>query len=189
MVVAVSTSSTIRVKRALYTVPSRLIGEKLRVHIYHDRLELYLGTSHVFSTQRVYGSKKKRVRNVDYRHIIKSLERKPQAFRYSQLRDDILPTDAYRIIWKWVDDEMDPRIACKTIVGILALASRADCEGALGRHLLTMKENNELPVLHKLKEKFDGKPIAIPEVHSHTITGRDYNLLLQRFSQGEVLAS
>lgn len=72
-VVGVSTASTIRVKRALYTVPSRLIGERVRVHIHHDRLELYLGTSHVFSTQRVYGKDMKRARNVDYRHVIDCL--------------------------------------------------------------------------------------------------------------------
>ena len=120
-------------------MPSRLIGEKLRVHIYHDLLELYLGMTHVFSTQRVYASKNKRVRNVDYRHVIASLERKPQAFRYSQLRDDLLPTDAYKAIWKWLDNEMEPRSACKAMVEILALAKRADCEEALGRHFV----NNE----------------------------------------------
>ena len=184
-VVAVSTSSTIRVKRGLYTVPSRLIGEKLRVHLYHDRLELYLGMTHVFSTQRVYASKNKRVRNVDYKHVISSLERKPQAFRYSQLRDDLLPTEAYKTVWKWLDNEMEPRSACKAMVAILALADRANCEEALGSHLLTMKTNSELPVLHKLEKTFDSKQIAIPDVQIHNITGEDYNLLIPIFSQGE----
>lgn len=188
-VVAVSTSSTIRVKRGLYTVPSRLIGEKLRVHLYHDRLELYLGMTHVFSTQRVYASKNKRVRNVDYKHVISSLERKPQAFRYSQLRDDLLPTEEYKTVWKWLDNEMEPRSACKAMVGILALADRANCEEALGRHLLTMKANSELPVLHKLEKTFDSKQIAIPEVQIHNITGEDYNLLIPIFSQGEGVVS
>lgn len=188
-VVAVSTSSTIRIKRGLYTVPSRLIGEKLRVHIYHDRLELYLGMTHVFSTQRVYSSKNKRVRNVDYRHVIASLERKPQAFRYSQLRDDLLPTDAYKTIWQWLDNEMEPRSACKAIVSILALAERANCEEALGHHLLTMKEANELPVLHKLEKKFHRKRIEIPDVQIHNITGEDYNLLIPIFSQEEGMPS
>ena len=34
----VTRSSTLEVKRVLYTVPSRLIGENVRVHVYHDRL-------------------------------------------------------------------------------------------------------------------------------------------------------
>ena len=34
----VTRSSTLEVKRGLYTVPSRMIGENIRVHVYHDRL-------------------------------------------------------------------------------------------------------------------------------------------------------
>ncbi len=139
MVVPVSTSSTINVKRALYTVPSRLIGEKLRIHLYNDRLEMYLGMTHVYTAQRVYGTKKHRARNVDYRHLIGSLERKPQAFRYSQLRDDLLPCDTYRAIWKWLDAQMEAKAACKMMVGILSLACREECEDRLGWYLLSYR--------------------------------------------------
>ena len=87
------------VKRVSYTVPSRLIGEKLRLHIYHDRIEAYLGTTHALTLPRHFSpGKNHRGRCVDYRHVIGSLERKPQAFRYSQIRDDLLPaklTGAY----------------------------------------------------------------------------------------------
>jgi len=124
-VVRVSTSSTIQVKRVLYTVPSRLIGEALRVHIYDNRLEVYLGAAKTVALPRVFVTDNNhRARQVDYRHIIKSLERKPQAFRYSQLRDDILPTADYKTIWAWLDTHLEPRKACKMIVGILALAYR-----------------------------------------------------------------
>jgi hypothetical protein len=34
----VTRSSTLEVKRVLYTVPSRMFGENIRVHVYHDRL-------------------------------------------------------------------------------------------------------------------------------------------------------
>ena len=36
----VSTHSTINVRCILYTVPSRLIGQRLTLHLYHDRLVL-----------------------------------------------------------------------------------------------------------------------------------------------------
>ncbi|MEI6188312.1 MAG: IS21 family transposase, partial [Alphaproteobacteria bacterium] len=39
----VSTTSTMIVKKVMYSVPSRLIGNRLRVHIYDDRLICYLG--------------------------------------------------------------------------------------------------------------------------------------------------
>ena len=39
----VSEWSTIRVKHNAYSVPSRLVGHELKVHLYEDRLEAYLG--------------------------------------------------------------------------------------------------------------------------------------------------
>ena len=44
-----------RVKSCTYSVPSRLIGEKVRVHVYDDRLEVYLGGALQTETQRVRG--------------------------------------------------------------------------------------------------------------------------------------
>ena len=42
--VAVTSWSTIRVKHNAYSVPSRLIGEWVRVRVYEDRLEVYHGS-------------------------------------------------------------------------------------------------------------------------------------------------
>ncbi len=179
----VSTSSTINVKNCLYTVPSRLIGETLRVHIHPDRLEFYLGCSHVFSTERVYRQGNKRARKVDYRHVIESLERKPQAFRYSQIRDDLLPTDAYKTIWEWLDETLEPRTACKTIVSILAIAKREACEEQLGQYLLKLKGKGETPVIHKLKQKFAPSANVVPDVKIHTVSGSDYNILIPVISK------
>lgn len=60
---------------------------------------------------------------------------KTSVIQIPQLRDDFLPTETYKKIWIWLDDVMEPRVACKTIVGILALANRADCEEILGNYL------------------------------------------------------
>jgi hypothetical protein len=40
------------VRAVLYTVPSRLIGCRLKVHIYDDRLVCYLGTTPVLTVGR-----------------------------------------------------------------------------------------------------------------------------------------
>jgi len=96
LTVKVTTSSTIAVKRGLYSVPSRLIGENIRVHLYHDRLECFVGQTLVITLPRVYPKKTEgRARRIDYRHVIHALAAKPQAFRFSQLRDDLLPTSQY----------------------------------------------------------------------------------------------
>jgi hypothetical protein len=84
----VTRSSTLEVKRVLYTVPSRMIGETVRVHVYHDRLALFVGQTLTTTLPRVYlNAGQERGRCIDYRHIIHSLSAKPQAFRFLQFRD------------------------------------------------------------------------------------------------------
>lgn len=103
----VSSSSTTDVRKVTYTVPSRLEGEIVRVHLYHDRLLCYLGATLVATLSRVYPSgKTERARCIDYRHVIHSLVKKPQAFRYSQIQQELLPTPIYQAIWKYIDSTM-----------------------------------------------------------------------------------
>ena len=186
-VTRVSTSSTIRVKRALYTVPSRLIGESLRVHIYDNRLAIYLGATLTVTLARVFASDcNRRARQVDYRHVIASLERKPQAFRYSQIRDDLLPNDLYKALWNWIEEMMAPHKACKTMVGILALADRADCEQQLGSYLEKMMARQIVPSLPDLQLKFDKKRRQIPDIAVQQPLAASYNDLLQRANPQEV---
>ena len=105
---------------------------------------------------RVYAvSHERRARCIDYRHVIASLARKPQAFRYSQLRDELLPNTTYRRIWAELDARLEPRAACKRIVGILALAARADCERALGAYLLRRLTAGKVPSLLELERRFE----------------------------------
>lgn len=186
-VVGVSTTSTILVKRVIYTVPSRLIGEKLRLHIYHGRIEAYLGTTHALTLPRHFSpGKNRRGRCVDYHHVIGSLERKPQAFRYSQIRDDLLPGETYQRIWEQLDQELDPRAACKAIVGILSLANRADCETELGNYVLNKMTGNRVPKLHALEQRFEKKEVAIPDIDVLVVSGEDYNILLSASTHREV---
>ena len=153
---SVTTASTIEVKRVLYTVPSRLIGERLRLHIFDARIEGYLGSVRAVTLPRVYAvSHERRARCIDYRHVIASLARKPQAFRYSQLREDLLPNTTYRQIWAELDARLEPRAACKRIVGILALAARTDCERALGAYLLGRLAVGQVPSLLELERRFE----------------------------------
>ena len=163
----------------MYTVPSRLIGERLRVHIYDARLDIYLGSTLTVTLSRAFVSDNNhRARQVDYRHVIASLEKKPQAFRYSQLRDDLFPDETYKAVWAWLDGEMEARKACKTMVGILALAYRADCEKQLGEHLQIMMSNKSLPSLHKLQRKFEHSEQTVPVLHVNQPPAASYDALL-----------
>lgn len=151
----VSSSSTIDVRRVTYTVPSQLQNEVLRIRLYHDRLECYLGVKQVCRLSRIYPTgKTTRARQVDYRHVIHSLVKKPQAFRYSRLRDGLLPSLTYRQIWQSINNNMDPRLACKFIVGLLHLAATEDCEVALGEAVMQKILKNQPLRLSDFQNQF-----------------------------------
>ena len=178
LTVKVTTSSTISVKRALYTVPSRLIGENVRVHLYHDRLQCFVGQTRVITLPRVYPSTPTgRARRIDYRHIIHSLAAKPQAFRFSQFRDDLLPSPQYRQLWKQAEQQFTPQDACKWMVAVLRFAYDYDCEGSLACELMHQAEQGQLPDLKSLQAKYcrHTEPPPIP-VRQHQVA--DYDQLL-----------
>ncbi len=176
--VLVTRSSTIEVRRVVYSVPSRLVGERLRVHLYHDRLDCHLGHQRLVTLPRIYpGSGKTRARRIDYRHIIVSLSAKPQAFRYSQLRDDLLPSEEYRQLWAYVDQHLPSRDACKWIVGVLRFAYDYDCEGELAWQLIEDLKKNRLPSLQQIQSRFlPKKQVTNIQTAQHRLD--DYDRLL-----------
>jgi transposase InsO family protein len=176
--VLISSSSTFVLKRVTYTVPSRFIGERLYIQLYDERLELFHGHETVLELPRVYAAKTQRGRCVDYRHVIDSLVNKPQAFRYSQLRDDLLPSPDYHRIWQHVDQTLPPHKACRYIVRLLHLAASRQCEAALGRHVLNHIDRVELPSEWQCQQRFGVEAKVIPLITSKQHALGDYDQLL-----------
>ena len=173
--VAVTRSGTITIKRVLYTVPSRLIGSHLQVHLYDEKLVLYAGHEKVAELPRVYMKGSQRGRCVDYRHVIDSLAKKPQAFRYSQLRDDLLPGADYQTIWQYVDRHLESKQACKYIVSTLLLAKKEDCETALGRFICQGITRQQLPSLDRCRQHFSHVPDQYPITQTRQHGLKDYD--------------
>ena len=109
--------STINVDRVVYSVPARLIGHKLEVHLFDDRLECFLGPDPVMRMPRVR-TDRKRGHSIDYHHLIGALRRKPQALRYLVYREALFPSAAYARAWTALDEALPPRDACRTMVAI-----------------------------------------------------------------------
>lgn len=91
--------STVRVSRNTYSVPSRLKGQKVKARVYEDRVEVYCHGIKQVTMDRLLGEDK---HAINYRHVIKSLVRKPGAFRHYKYRTDMFPTEAFR----WAYDEL-----------------------------------------------------------------------------------
>lgn len=91
----VTSWSTIRVRRNTYSVPSRLIGHEVRVHVFDERLEVFYGsgTEPQLVVERLRGEGGHRI---NYRHIIWSLVQKPHAFARYKYREELFPSLIFR---------------------------------------------------------------------------------------------
>jgi transposase len=91
--VRVKQGGTIRVKNNTYTVPSRLKGERVRVRVYENRLEVFYGGVLQIAVDRLLGEGG---HSVDYRHVIWSMVRKPGAFERYRYREELFPRPVFR---------------------------------------------------------------------------------------------
>jgi hypothetical protein len=172
----VTRSSTIEVRRVVYTVPSRLIGESVQIRLHHDKLVLFVGQQPALTLPRIYPRPgENRARSVNYRHVIRSLASKPQAFRYSQLRDDLLPDDNYRQLWQLADTHLEAREACKWIVTTLRLAFEYDDEQSLGEDLLIEAQAGRFASITEIQSRYlRGNPdLKCSASSQHTLVSYD----------------
>ena len=183
----VTRSGTVSVRGVLYTVPSRLIGSRLKVHLYDDRLVCYLGVSPVLTLPRSYRrAGDKAVRQIDYRHLIGALVKKPQAFRHSVFREDLFPRAAFRRAWEVLDAKLEPRKACRVYVGLLHLAAMRACEAALACHLDAILDAGSVPDLETARVAVAPVPTALPTVTIPPPNLALYDRLLGRAAPCEI---
>ncbi len=159
----VTKTSGFLVKQVFYSAPSRLIGQRLRVHIYDNRIEAYLGSTHVVSHSRERGhGKGPRIHVINYHHVIHALKRKPQALANSIYRDSIFPRTEYSLAWTLFQKKLSRRDACRQMVGILFLAHEEACEAEVA-HLISREINaGRLPCAKKLKLNITKKNTDLP---------------------------
>jgi len=153
-------------RRVFYTVPSRLIGHRLRVRLYDDRVDCFLGGSLVLTLRRGRISPGRLARGhvVDYRHIIHALRRKPQALLNLVYRDQLFPRTAYRRAWDRLIEAGPPNAACRIMVALLSLAHERACEAELAAALDEILEAGALPDPIVLERRFAPVTAAAPEV-------------------------
>jgi hypothetical protein len=136
--VRVSCRATVDIKSVLYSVPERLVGRALTVHLYHNRAIGYLGTQAVVELPRLSsasGHVGRRVRCINYRHLVQGLRRKPRALLYCSWQQEILPNAEYRAIWQQMLERFDCDSAARVMVEALYIAATQDKELAVAQYL------------------------------------------------------
>ena len=164
-IVSVTSASGFILKRVFYSVPSRLIGHRLRVRLYDDRLECFLGATPLMTLRRGRPhADRKHGHVVDYRHVIHALRRKPMALLNLVYREQLFPRRAYQRAFEALLASDSEKRACRTMVGLLALAHDRACEAELAQAIDAELDVGRLPDLDRLGRRFAPDPAAIPDI-------------------------
>ena len=173
--IKVTSWSTIRVKFNTYSVPSRLIGEKVKVRIYDDRLEVYFADVRQLVTDRLQGRKR---HHIDYRHIIWWLVRKPGAFPRYRYREDLFPSLEFRRAYDALCEHRSPRKADIAYLRILHLAA-STMEAHVQAGLELLLQDGQIPDFEVVKELVQPETPEVPSLKAFVPQLSDYNVLLE----------
>jgi hypothetical protein len=161
----VSAFSTVNVKHNIYSVDSRLIGERIDVRVYGETLEVWHGGQQLECIPRLRGSGR---HHIQYRHIIDSLVRKPGAFAHYRYQADLFPGVMFRVAYDYLR-EHDPAGADRQYVRILHVAA-VESEQRVDEALRFLIEQGETITAERVREwvispvEFDCRNIEVDPV-------------------------
>lgn len=175
--VTVGPSSTINVDRNVYSVHSRLIGTRIQIKMFVDRLEIWYAQKCIEQIPRVQGQRNHRI---NYQHIIDWLERKPGAFANYRYQADMFPSSYFKMAYDELKRQR-PLLADKEYIQILKIAakeSEAATQSAL-RWLLSRQEVISADIV-KQYVLSRGEIASIPEILIEDVKLSEYDSLLTK---------
>jgi len=172
MEAAVSSFSTVRVKKVAYSVPSRLKGSRVRLRIHEEKIEVYSGSVLVETLPRKPGTGY----SINYRHVIESLRRKPGAFANCRYKDQLFPTERFRLAHERLRSDFEDRRADKEYLEILSLAA-GNGEGKVSGILRDLLIGNVRFTMDAVKRALR-VPLVIPPVEIAKPSLSSYDELL-----------
>ena len=170
----VGPSGTIRVKDHTYSVPGRLAGERVRVHLFEDRLEVFHGGARQLTVDRVRGRDGHRIQ---YRHVIDSLVRKPGAFRGYRYVDALFPGEVFRRAFDMLSESLPRWQADVNYLRVLKLAAET-MESEVAEALTQCLAAGQLPIIDRIRERVAPKPPTPPAVTIGAVCLGTYDGLL-----------
>lgn len=175
----VTSSGGFTLRKVFYTVPSRLIGHQLRIRLYDDRLELFLGGTLLMTLPRGRAFRDgSHGHVVNYHHVIHSLRKKPMALMGLVYRDQLFPRQAFRDMFTTLRERIGEKMACRMTVDLLALAHDRGCEAELAEYLEEDLRQHRTPDIPTLRALFGPSEDALPVVKVQMADLASYNRLV-----------
>jgi hypothetical protein len=154
--------STIHFAHRVYSVPSRLIGCEVEIRQHSDVIEVFYRdrTKPTATMPRIRGE---RYHQIDYRHVIWSLVRKPGAFARYRFREELFPSLVFRRAYDALVDARGERadVEYVRILHLAASTMQVDVEAALE----TLLARGHRPDFITVKALAAPEKTSVPHVH------------------------
>lgn len=176
--VRVNNNSTIRVCKRVYSVPSKLIGSRLRARIHETHIVLLDGVV-VLAELPLRGGDRGAV--IDFRHVIKWLVRKPGAFSEYRWREAMFPSLVWRAAYDHLCRHHDTHAADVCYLEILQMAAEkglSTVENIVEQLLLSPKPAVNAAEVTALLRTYEDEAMAFREREGMSVSLQDYDGLL-----------
>lgn len=170
----VSQNSTINVLGNLYSVPPRLMRQKLRVRIYENHLMVFYADTLIQEMPRLTGRSH---HAIDYRHVIWSLVQKPGAFARYRYRETLFPTLVFRRAYEALQAAYPGTSGDAAYLRILHLAASTQ-ESEVQSALELLLDAGQVPEAERVKELVRPVPPPIPAMAVPIVDLALYDTLL-----------
>lgn len=176
--VTVSAWSTVSLGGAIYSVPSRFIGQKLKALVNDNEVRIYYGKHLVLVERRSESGG----HVINYRHIIFHLLRKPGAFRNYQFREELFPRTVFRRAYDALLTHDDEK-ADKDYLRILNTAT-LEGEDKVAGVIELLLNAGAVPRSERIQNLCKSEK-EIPAIHVDAPSLKGYDQLLQSKLTGE----
>ena len=172
----VTRSGIVRVHKNGYSVPSGLKGKIVTVRVYEWRVEIWYANQLVETLPRMVGAHKYQV---NYRHVIDSVLRKPGGFRNYRHFEALFPHPVFHQAYEKLQRWYSPQKADLTYLRILKLAAttlESDVIWALQQLCSSSHKWNDRNVEDMVRPSLPD----IPQLTDITVNLEDYDRLLKQ---------
>ncbi len=165
---------TITVDRRIYSVPGRLIREKVVVRRYEEHLEVFFNGVYQLTAPWI---SREPGHCINYRHLIGWLVRKPGAFRNYRFKNDLFPGEEFRWAYDALSEAVSERTADREYLQILHHAAQTmECEVAAA--LRQIRDQAGIPRLDRVLDLSPPPIPAPPKIRPLVVTLSEYDQLI-----------
>ena len=172
----VGPSGIIRVLSNSYSVPSGLVGRQVTARVSEWQIEVWYAGHCALTISRLKGN---HGHDINFRHVIDTLLRKPGGFRHYRYRDDLFPEPVFRRAWEALCARLPERQADLAYLRILKLAAGTlvtDVAAVLETLLSDQTPWDDTTV----QARFTPAPSGAPELESTAVDLNEYDDLLAK---------